>query len=152
MLQGDRVQPPSVAEFKQLLVNKLNTLFTVITGMMQVVSSITGGRGGSNEAETENAKRVRKCAGVDKRERDGWRGEMGWVKTRKQVKVYIGEKKLQEWRRDRRLTHVITKLFHLGNNKRYAGLSFSLSFFPSSSSLLFHSSYGVLLGGRGAVL
>ena len=48
-----------------------NTLFTVITGRIQEESSITGGRGGSNEAEKDNAKGVRKCAHVDKSEMAG---------------------------------------------------------------------------------
>lgn len=61
-----------------------------------------------------NAKRVRKCAGVDKRER--------WLERENEVgenqkactSVYMRRKMTeQEWRRERRRTHVITKLFHL---------------------------------------
>lgn len=57
MLRGDRVQPPSAAEFKQLLVSRLNinTFYSVITGEAQVERGIRG-RAGTGDEE-ENAKR-----------------------------------------------------------------------------------------------
>ena len=65
--------------------------------------------------------------------RETWLERENWVDEDQKActSVYTRPKMTEtEWRRERRRTHVITKLFHLWNNKRYAGLSYSLSFFP----------------------
>lgn len=107
--------------------------FTVITGAMRVVSSITAGKGGSNEAERKMQK-SQDSVQVSIRERASW--EIKWGKWKSEsIQVCIQKKKEEKWKSrrggwKRRQQNVITKLFNLWNNKRYAGLSFSLSFFP----------------------
>lgn len=88
----------------------------------------------------------RGCAGVDKR---------GSWQERREYRVGDNQKMYKcvcmrwWWRRQ---THVITKLFHLWNNKKICWLITFPLLFHSLSSLLFPYSNSVLPGGRGALL
>lgn len=89
--------------------------FTVITGEARMESSSAAGRSGSSKAERRRMQRGKTvCRCVNKRGRAELAREDGVGESRERASVYTRRKmREQEWRRERRQTHVITKLFHL---------------------------------------